>query len=171
MKTQKQQRLYGILVAITVVLLLVAQFLLQYALKGTSRELVAAKDNLLMLRQSINSKTSLVEKYKQFEIVVSNPNAPERGYPQNGSELYAILDKSLGDNGVDHSNTSPTSGTPPGGELRLQITFNGSYYSVLKALAAMRESPIVMRISAFRIDATNEGQVSGTMTVLSTAKS
>jgi hypothetical protein len=170
MKAQKQQRIYGALVAITIVLLLVAQFLLKSALTGTAEELASVKSNLSALRQSAESKSGLVEKYKQFESAV-NPGNSDKVYPANGSELYGVLNGLLTENGVISENKSNTSGTAPGGVLQLQITFTGPYYGLLKALAAIRENRYVMRISDFRVNAMESGQVSGSMTVLSTARS
>ncbi|MDR1481070.1 MAG: hypothetical protein LBI74_00420 [Synergistaceae bacterium] len=170
MKAQKQQRMYGVLVAITIVLLLVAQFLLRQALTGTAEELESVKANLNTLRQAAESKSGLVEKYKQFEAAI-NPSNSDRTYPANGSELYGVLNGLLTEHGIMNESKSSTSGTAAGGVLQLQITFNGSYYGLLKALAAIRESRYVMRISDFRIDASEAGQVSGSMTVLSTASS
>jgi hypothetical protein len=170
MKAQRQQRIYGVLVAITIVLMLAAQFLLKSALTGTAEELASVKSNLSSLRQSAESKSGLVEKYKQFEAAV-NPSSTDRVYPANGSELYGVLNSLLTENGIMNENKSSASGAVPGGVLQLQITFNGSYYGLLKALAAIRENRYVMRISDFRINAADSGQVSGSMTVLSTARS
>ena len=170
MKAQRQQRIYGVLVAITIILLLVAQFLLQSALTGTTEELASVRSNLSALKRTAESQSGLVAKYKQFETAV-NPGNSDRVYPANGSELYGVLNSLLTENSIRNENKSSASGTAPGGVLQLQITFTGPYYGLLKALAAIRENRYVMRISDFRINAMESGQVSGSMTVLSTARS
>ncbi|MDR1885332.1 MAG: hypothetical protein LBQ56_03595 [Synergistaceae bacterium] len=170
MKAQKQQRLYGVLVGITVVLLLAAQYILQYTFTSVSVELATVSESLDGLKKSAVSKSGLVDKYKQFEMT-AGPSNQSKTYPENGRELYEVLDAVLNEHNIGHDNKSYTGGTAPGGVLQLQITFNGPYYGLLKSLAAIRESRYVMRISDFKISAKENGQVEGSMTVLSTARS
>lgn len=173
MKNQKQQKLYGLLVTITVALLLGTQLLLQYTFKTASQELTAVEHELSGLRKTTEARSALVSIYRSLERSVYNPNTPERVNPDSALTLYTAVEKVLKDNQLEHTNQSSSSGVSPGGTLTLQISFTGPYYGVVKALATLRESEYVMRISSFVLsaDPNKEGLISGTMTILSTAKS
>lgn len=172
MKNPKNQRIYGLLVTVTVVLLLVAQLMLQHAFKNDSMELVTLTQDLNSLKNTVEARSRLVNIYHSLERASFNPSKPERVNPENALALYAVLDGVLKKHSIDLTNSSPSSGTAPGGILTLQISFNGPYYGLLKALAELREAPYVMRVSGFALNAdTREGFVNGSMTILSTARS
>ena len=173
MKNVKNQRINGLLVSITVVLLLLAQLMLQHAFKNDSMELTALEKEVATLNKTAEDRRSLLDIYRTLERASFNPNKPERVNPENSLALYAVLDKILKDNEIEHTNNSSSRGTVAGGVITLQISFNGPYYGLLKALAALREAPYVTRVSTFSInaDANREGYVNGSMTVLSTARS
>ncbi|MDR3077026.1 MAG: hypothetical protein LBU26_06960, partial [Synergistaceae bacterium] len=85
-------------------------------------------------------------------------------------ELFTALSKVLTDYQIVHQNLTSTAGVQPGANFTLQITFNGEYYKVMKALAAIRESGYIMRISELRLNAEGNGNVYGTMNIVSTSQ-
>ena len=171
MTSERQRRSYTLLAVVVVVLLLGAQYWLQREYNESERQLGRLRGELSTERRTVESRYALLEKYKLFESLAGGTNRPERLYPENALELFAVVDRALKENGLDHTNRSSSSDTAPGGVLQLQISFSGPYYGVLKALAALRESEYVMRVSDFRLSAQENGRVSGTMTILSTARS
>ena len=169
MTTEKQKKTYIFLLSIVVVLLLAAQFFLQHTFRNTTAELARVSGNLEALKRTGDARYTLLEKYKSFESQTATPGASQRVFPENALELFAVVDRAMKDNFLEHTNRS-SSGAEPGGVLQLQISFNGPYYGMMKALATLRESEYVMRISDFRITAGADGKVSGSMTILSQAK-
>lgn len=169
MTTEKQKKTYAVLLSIVVVLLLAAQFFLQRTFETTGAELARVSGNLEALKKTSDARYVLLEKYKSFESQTAASGESARVFPENALELFAVVDRAMKDNFLEHTNRS-SSGAEPGGVLQLQIAFSGPYYGVMKALAALRESEYVMRISEFRITAGTDGKVSGSMTVLSHAK-
>ncbi|MDL2263027.1 hypothetical protein LJC31_00080 [Synergistaceae bacterium OttesenSCG-928-I11] len=170
MTTEKQKKTYVFLLSIVVVLLLAAQFFLQHTFENTSAELARTSGNLEALKKTADARYALLDKYKSFESLAAAPGKSTRAFPENALELFAVVDRAMKDNRLEHTNRSSSSGTEPGGVLQLQIAFSGPYYGVMKALATLRESEYVMRISDFRITAESDGKVSGSMTILSNAK-
>jgi hypothetical protein len=171
MAPQKQHMFYGVLVTLTVLLLLLAQYLLMDTFKSAAAQLASTRVDLTDVKRVADGRRAMVEKYKTFELAASNPNRPEQLYPVNALELYSVIDKALKDNSIEHTNKSSSSATTPGGIFQLDITFNGPYYAIMKALADIRASEYVMRVSDFNITAQTEGRVTGTMTILSRAQS
>lgn len=171
MTSEKQKRGYTLLAGIVVILLLAGQFWLQKEFDKSSGELERLQNELATQRKTVESRSALLEKYKFFEVLAIGPNQPERVYPENALELFAVVDKALKDNNLEHTNKNQSIDTAPGGTLQLQISFTGPYYGVLKALATLRESEYVMRVSDFKLSAEENSRVSGSMTILSTAKS
>ncbi len=169
MTTEKQKKTYIFLLSIVVVLLLAAQFFLQQTFRNTTAELARVSGNLDVLKKTVDDRYALLEKYKSFESQAATPGESARVFPENALELFSIVDRAMKDNFLEHTNRSSSS-AEPGGVLQLQITFNGPYYGVMKALATLRESEYIMRISDFRITAEADGKVSGSMTILSHAK-
>jgi hypothetical protein len=92
-------------------------------------------------------------------------------YPSNPRELYTMVDNVLKANSIEFTNNSSSSETIPGGEITLQINFSGPYYGLMKALAAFRDSQYIMRLGDFNLTGLDDGMVTGTMTILSMAKS
>ena len=171
MTSEKQRRNYTILVAVVVLLLLGGQFWLQREFDKSQSQLDRLSNELASQRKTVETRSALLEKYKSFEALATGPSRPQLTYPENALELFAVVDKALKDHGLEHTNRDPSNETAPGGVLQLQISFSGPYYGLLKALAALRESEYVMRVSDFSIAASENGRISGTMTVLSTARS
>jgi hypothetical protein len=74
------------------------------------------------------------------------------------------------DYSIDFVNAGSTVGVKPGANFTLQIKFSGQYYNLVKALAAIRESGFIMRISELNLNAEGHGTVNGTMSIISTAQ-
>jgi hypothetical protein len=170
MAPEKQQRAYGILMFFAVVLLLGAQYVLQYTLRQASDELVNVKTELASDDSTLNAQRSLNERYKTFQQIVSGHAGTDRKFPVNGRELFTALSNVLQVYDIEFTSNSTTAGVQPGGSFTLQIAFNGQYYNVIKALAAIRESSYIMRISQLNLGAEGSGIVRGTMSIVSTAQ-
>ncbi|MDR3332081.1 MAG: hypothetical protein LBT08_05580 [Synergistaceae bacterium] len=171
MKTPRQQGLFVVLIGVTALLLVVAQFMIQSLYRSASVELASAQGNVKSLRNMVSVRSGLMDRYKQFETTVGPITTTERTYPETPLEFYELLSMALKDNGVDHNNLTTSTGSAPGSVLQFQIAFTGPYYGLIKAIASIRAGRFITRISEFRISAQENGQVSGTMTVLSTARS
>jgi hypothetical protein len=170
MKTQKQQRLYDLLITLTVVLLLVAQSLLLYTFRSVNEELVSIRSQLSGQKKTQEERLSLVQSYQAFELIASRPGRQDAAFPTNALELYTMVDGVLTAHSIEHTNRSSTGETAPGSEMRLQITFHGPYYNILKALAAFRDGAFVMRVADFNITGQADGTASGSMTIVSLSK-
>jgi hypothetical protein len=170
MTPEKQSKLQGILVFFTVVLLLAGQFILQRTLRDASEQLVSVSTSLTAERRTMASRSSLLDRYNSFSLIAASQGGMGKQFPVNASEFYTALDKVLKDNGVDFTQSNPNQGdTPDGGNFTLAVNFNGPYYNVIKALAALRESQYFMKISDLRIGAAAEGSVTGSMSIVSNA--
>jgi hypothetical protein len=167
---EKQHKAYGILIFFVVVLLLGAQYILQYTLRQASDELISVKTTLSSDERTLNAQRSLNERYKTFQQIVSGQAGSDRKFPVNGRELFTALANVLTDYNIEFTSNSTTAGVQPGGSFTLQIAFNGQYYNVIKALAAIRESSYIMRISQLNLAAEGNGVVKGTMNIVSTAQ-
>lgn len=168
----KQQKAIGVVAIIAVLLLLAAQFILQHLYRSTQDELFDLRGQLEQVTKQVNSTNALVAKYRVFEVLASpRPDQPERIFPAAGSELYGAIERSLKAYDLEYTNRSQGIPNQKTKQITLQIDFKGSYYNVLRALAAIRESEYVMRISSLKLEAENDGNVSGSMTVLSVARS
>jgi hypothetical protein len=172
MKTQKQQRLYGLMVMVTVILLIVAQFVLFITLKTASEDLASIRSQLSSLKKTQDERLKLVQEYQGFEVIASRPGRQDALFPATALDLYTMVDRVLTANGIEHTNRTSSRETPPGGELRLDITFSGPYYNILKALAAFRDAEFVMRVADFNISSgQSDGAASGSMSIVSRASS
>jgi hypothetical protein len=167
---EKQHRAYGILMFFAVVLLLGAQYVLQYTLRQASDELVSAKTTLSSDERTLNAQRSLNERYKTFQQIVAGQAGTDRKFPVNGRELFTALSNVLQVYNIEFTNSSPNAEVQPGAGFTLQITLSGQYYNVIKALAAIRESSYIMRISQLNLRADGNGVVRGTMSIVSTAQ-
>jgi hypothetical protein len=171
MTAEKQHKLYGVLMFFVIILFLGAQYLLQYTLKDASERLVSVRTSLASEKKTLDSQKSLNERYKSFELLASGQGGTERQFPENASELFIALDRVLKEYQVEFTNSSPNSNIQPGGSFVLSISFTGPYYNVIKALAAIRESEYIMRITELKLNAQGSGVVKGTMNITSTARS
>jgi hypothetical protein len=153
-----------------VVLLLAAQFVLQYTLRQASDELVSVKTSLSSDERTLNSQRSLNERYKTFQQIVAGQAGTDRKFPVNGRELHEAVSSVLSDYSIEFDSNTSNVGVQPGAAFTLQITFSGQYYNVIKALAAIRESSYIMRMSELNLTAEGGGAVRGTMSIVSTAQ-
>lgn len=167
MRTERQKKMYGVLAALVVVVFLGVQFALYSTFKKTSDELGAVTGNVATLEKTVQGQVALLGEYKVLEELV--PSSRER--PMNALELYSEVDRALNNSAVDHTNRSSSSGEGPGGLLEIQVDFNGPYYGLLKALASMRASKYLMKVSTFNLQGIAGGKISGSITVLSQANS
>jgi hypothetical protein len=168
---EKQHKMYGILMCVVVVLLLAAQYILQTTLKQASEQLVSIKTSLSSENGMVISQRSLSERLKSFEILASGQGGSDRLFPANPRELFAAVGSVLQGYSVDFTNSSSNLTVKPGENFTLSITFNGQYYNIMKALAAIRENNYIMRINELKLNAEGNGLTKGTMNIISTAQS
>jgi|GEM_PF-3093084 len=169
MTAEKQSRAYGVLIFFVVVLLLGAQFGLQYMFKQSSEELVSIQSSLSNDKRQLSSQRSLSSRYDVFQELAQGTAGTERQFPVNGALLFQALNSVMKDYNIDFVNAGSTVGVNPGANFTLQIRFSGQYYNLIKALAAIRESGYIMRISELNVNAEGNGLVNGTMSIISTA--
>ena len=163
-----QMRMYALVATVLVVLLLVVQMFALRSFAAKSQEFAITKEGVTSSKSQVEAKAKLLSEYKSLK----NSAPKEKMNPESALELYTIVDKALNDNAIEHTNRSSSAGTvEQGGALQIQIDFRGSYYGLLKALAALRDAKYLMRISTFHLNGEDNGRVSGSMTVLSTVKS
>jgi hypothetical protein len=153
-----------------VMLLLGAQFVLQYTLRQASDELISVKTTLSSDEGTLNAQRSLNDRYKTFQVLVAGHAGTDRKFPVNGRELYEALANVLRVYNIEFTVGGTTAGVQPGASFTLQIAFSGDYYNVIKALAAIRESSYIMRISQLNLTAEAAGAVRGRMNIVSTAQ-
>jgi hypothetical protein len=170
MTSEKQTKAYGALMVVVAILLLGAQFGLQFIFRQSSDELVSTRTSLENDKRTLNNQRSLSERFESFRNLTLGQSGTDRQFPLSGIELYTALSNVLRDYQIDFSNATPNTGVQPGAPFTLQIRFNGPYYNVIKALASIRESSYIMRISNLTINAEGGGNVSGTMNIVSTAR-
>lgn len=164
---EKQRRMYFIILAVVVIILAVAQVVLERMFKESADEVVDAHTRIAELRSTAESKQELLVRYKDFEAAVTEQMGAATVFPANAMEMFTAVDAVMKEYHIEHTNSSSSSGTAAGGIMQLHISYSGEYYDLLKALADLRSGEYAMRISDFRINADEQGKVSGTMTVLS----
>jgi hypothetical protein len=170
MTAEKQHRMYGVVMFFVIVLMLGAQFLLQYTLKEASGQLVSVSSSLATDKRTLESQRSLSERYKSFELLATSQGGANRQFPLTPSELYIALDRVLKDYSIEFTQSTSNQQVQAGGTFTLTISFSGPYYNVLKALAAIRESEYIMKISNLKLNAQGNGSVTGSMSIVSTAR-
>jgi hypothetical protein len=170
MTSEKQTKAYGALMVLVVILMLGAQFGLQFIFRQSSDELVSLRTSVESDKRALTNQQSLSSRFESFRTLALGQSGSDRQFPISGIELYTALSNVLRDYQIDFSNATPNSGVQPGASFTLQIRFSGPYYNVIKALASIRDSNYIMRISNLTINAEGGGNVSGTMNVVSTAR-
>jgi hypothetical protein len=145
--------------------------MLLYTFKSVNAELVSVSGQLVEQTRVLEERKGLNQDYKNFEEKAPNMEKLKTSYPSNPRELYTMVDNVLKANSIEYTNNSSSRDTVPGGEIILQINFTGPYYGLMKALAAFRDSQYIMRVGDFNVTGTDDGMVTGTMTILSMAKS
>jgi hypothetical protein len=169
MTAEKQNKAYGVLIFFVVILLLAAQFGLQYMFKQSSEELISIQSSLSTDKRQLDSQRSLSSRYDAFHDLTQGYSGAERQFPVNGALLFQALNSVMQDYNIEFVNAGSTVGVQPGANFTLQIRFSGQYYNLMKALAAIRESGFIMRISELNLNAEGNGVVNGTMSIISTA--
>jgi hypothetical protein len=168
---EKQHKTYGTLMCVAVILLLAAQGGLQYIFQQTSEELVSVSTSLAADNRTLKSQQSLNEKYSAFEtLLTGSQSGADRKFPINGRELFTALAGVLKNYSVEFTSSSDNAGVQPGADFTLYISLSGQYYNVVKALAAIRESNYIMKISELALNAEGDGNVRGTMSIMSTSQ-
>lgn len=167
--SEKQSRAYLLIGLLIVVALLAAQFLIDRSYEAASEEVVRQTKELEQMKASANARYALFEQYRAFEAIVNGDGGLSKSFPLSALDLYTTVDRALADNQIEHTNRSSSSGAK-GGAIQLQVSFSGSYYGMLRALSALRNSDRIMRISEIRIAAEDGEKVSGTMTIQSVAR-
>ncbi|MDR1516375.1 MAG: hypothetical protein LBS45_11840 [Synergistaceae bacterium] len=172
MKTQQQQRIYGFLIALTVILLVLAQVLLLQTLKKVTGDLIGAKNQVNSQKKTLNDRNALVSGYSKFTEALQLPGRQDASFPATELDLYNMVENIMIARSIEHTNTSASGGqNAPGSELRLRITFNGSYYNILKLLAEFRATQFVIRVADFSLSGQIDGKVSGSLTIISRIRS
>ncbi|MDR0648299.1 MAG: hypothetical protein LBF92_03055 [Synergistaceae bacterium] len=172
MKTQQQQRLYGFLVAFTVILLVLAQVLLLQTLKKVTGDLIDVKNEVVTQAKTLNDRNELVGGYSKFMDALQLPGNRDASFPATELDLYNMIENIMISRSIEHTNTSASGGSSePGSELRLRITFNGSYYNILRLLAEFRAAPFVIRVADFSVSGQTDGKISGALTIISRIRS
>lgn len=170
MITESQKRTYILLLAAVAIIMIAAQYLLTRELETASEDLKQETRQLETIHMRNDDRRKLLERYKEFSSLVSPEGRQAKIFPTSALELFTILDAAMKENHIEHTNRSGSGGSEPGSAIRLQISFSGTHYGFLKALAALRESNYIMRISDIRLNADSGEKISGTMTVTSTAR-
>jgi hypothetical protein len=172
MRTQQQQRLYGFLIAFTVILLVLAQVLLLQTLKNVTDNLVAVKNDVVNKTKTLNDRDALVGGYAKFMESLQLPGNRDASFPETELDLYNMVENIMISRSIEHTNSSASGGNnAPGSELRLRVTFNGSYYNILKLLADFRASQFVIRVADFSVSGQTDGKISGALTIISRIRS
>jgi hypothetical protein len=172
MRAQQQQRLYGILMAFTVILLVLAQVLLLQTLRRANNDLISSRNQLVGQQKTLDDQNSLAGGYEKFSEVTNTPGRQEAVFPATELDLYNMVENIMIARSIEHTNSSTSGGqNAPGSELRLRITFNGPYYEILRLLAEFRATPFVVRVDEFSMTGQDAGRVSGAFTVVSRIRS
>lgn len=167
MNVRRRNRLYMGLFLISLMLLLGIQFVLTRAYREAANELAHLSGAVENLRSGVTGRQSLVEEYRVFE----DDRRVERTFPSGAAELQTAIDGVLEECGVEHTNRPEAVPSVNGeGGVEFRVVFDGPYYSVVKALAALRESRFAMRVAKLKIHAGSQDRVTGAMTVLSRVK-
>jgi hypothetical protein len=160
------------LIAFTVILLVLAQFLLLSTLKKVTNDLVSVKRDIVNKNKTLNDRNVLMSGYTKFMESLQLPGNRDAIFPATELELYNMIENIMISRSIEHTNSSASGGNnAPGSELRLRITFNGSYYNILKLLAELRATPFVIRVADFSVSGQNDGKISGTLTIISRIRS
>lgn len=163
----KHRRAYIFIAALFLIALLAGQYLLSNKFKASLDDAEMMRIALEENKGRTNARRQLLEKYRTFESTISSQGIARKIFPANPLELFTEIDTSMKKFHVEHTNRSGSSGSTPGSSLQLQISFSGTYYGVMQALAALRESVYIMRVADFQLAAEDRGRVSGAMSIIS----
>lgn len=165
----KKQHRYALIAicAVVILLLVAAQIWLEREYELAVGNVERANVTLDMVKAKADARRMLLERYKDFDAMISAGSHKLPVYPSTALELFTEVDEAMKRYHVEHTNRSSSGGSNKGSTIQLQISFSGSYYGVLNALAALRDSSYMMKISDLMIKADDGGKVSGTMTIIS----
>ena len=173
--SERMRKILSFLAFIMLVLLAAAQYYLQQQLIAVSAQLQSTRSSAKELSRNSESRALAVSAYKAL-----TGDAPGELYqrPENAVQFYGTVDEVLRQYGLVHSGITPQPGTDPL-ELGLSVEFSGPYYGFLKAMAALRQSPYLMKTTTLTLtyyvakgkdSLPGEGNITGKMTIVSALK-
>ena len=173
--SERMRKILSFLAFIILVLLAAAQYYLQQQLIDVSAQLQSTRSSAKELSRNSESRALAVSAYKAL-----TGDAPGELYqrPENAVQFYSTVDEVLRQYGLVHSGITPQPGTDPL-ELGLSVEFSGPYYGFLKAMAALRQSPYLMKTTTLTLtyykstgkdSLPGEGNITGKMTIVSALK-
>ena len=173
--SERMRKILSFLAFIMLVLLAAAQYYLQQQLIAVSAQLQSTRSSAKELSRTSESRALAVSAYKAL-----TGDAPGELYqrPENAVQFYGTVDEVLRQYGLVHSGITPQPGTDPL-ELGLSVEFSGPYYGFLKAMAALRQSPYLMKTTTLTLtyyvakgkdSLPGEGNITGKMTIVSALK-
>lgn len=173
--SDRMRKILTFLAFVLLVVLVAAQYFLQQELIAVSTQLQSTRSSAKELTRTSESRALAVSAYKAL-----TGDAPGELYqrPENAVQFYGTVDEVLRQYGLVHSGITPQPGTDPL-ELGLSVEFSGPYYGFLKAMAALRQSPYLMKITTLTLtyytgkgkdSLPGEGNITGKMTIVSALK-
>ena len=174
--SDRMRKILSFLAFVLLVVLAVAQYFLQQELVDVSNQLQQTRSSVKELSRNSDSKALAVSAYKAL-----TGDAPGELYqrPENAVQFYGTVDDVLRQYGLVHSGITPQAGSDPT-ELGLSVEFSGPYYGFLKAMAALRQSPYLMKTTTLTLTyyttkgkddpLSGEGNITGKMTIVSALK-
>ena len=173
--SERMRKILTFLAFVLLVVLVAAQYFLQQELIAVNTQLQSTRSSAKELSRTSESRALAVSAYKAL-----TGDAPEELYqrPENAVQFYSTVDEVLRQYGLVHSGITPQAGTDPL-ELGLSVEFSGPYYGFLKAMAALRQSPYLMKTTTLTLtyykgagkdSLPGEGNITGKMTIVSALK-
>ena len=173
--SERMRKILTFLAFILLVVLVVAQYFLQQELIAVNTQLQSTRSSAKELSRTSESRALAVSAYKAL-----TGDAPGELYqrPENAVQFYSTVDEVLRQYGLVHSGITPQPGKDPL-ELGLSVEFSGPYYGFLKAMAALRQSPYLMKTTTLTLtyyvakgkdSLPGEGNITGKMTIVSALK-
>ena len=174
--SERMRKILTFLAFVLLVVLVAAQYFLQQELIAVNTQLQSTRSSAKELSRTSESRALAVSAYKAL-----TGDAPEELYqrPENAVQFYSTVDEVLRQYGLVHSGITPQAGTDPL-ELGLSVEFSGPYYGFLKAMAALRQSPYLMKTTTLSLtyytgtgkkdSLPGEGNITGKMTIVSALK-
>lgn len=175
--SDRMKKILGFIGFVLLLVLVVAQYLLQQEIVSISGQLHETRSSGNTLKTTSESRALAVSAYKAL-----TGDAPGELYqrPEDAVQFYSTVDEVLRQYGLVHSGISPQQGSDPL-ELGLSVEFSGPYYGFLKAMAALRQSPYLMKTTTLTLTfykkgsetkepLTGGGNITGKMTIVSALK-
>lgn len=174
--SDRMRKILAFIGFILLAVLVAAQYFLQQEMIDVSGQLRETRSSVKTLSRTSESRALAVSAYKAL-----TGDSPGELYqrPEDAVQFYSTVDEVLRQYGLVHSGISPQQGADPL-ELGLSVEFSGPYYGFLKAMAALRQSPYLMKTTTLTLtyykstdkkDAfSGEGNIKGKMTIVSALK-